>query len=140
LVQEAAVMGQGGEIYVFDMGKPVKIMDLAIRMIRLKGYNYPDDIGIEVTGLRPGEKIYEELLADNENTTKTHHEKIMIARVRTEELDMNKNRIEHLCSQVAAQGANHNPMVLVELIKEIVPEYISKNSVFEKLDKEKVIT
>lgn len=140
LVQEAAVMGQGGEIYVFDMGKPVKIMDLAIRMIRLKGYNYPDDIGIEVTGLRPGEKIYEELLADNENTTKTHHEKIMIARVRTEELDMNKNRIEHLCSQVAAQGANHNPMVLVELIKEIVPEYISKNSVFEKLDKAKVIT
>lgn len=139
LVQEAAVMGQGGEIYVFDMGKPVKIMDLAIRMIRLKGYNYPDDIGIEVTGLRPGEKIYEELLADNENTTKTHHEKIMIARVRTEELDMNKNRIEHLCSQVAAQGANHNPMVLVELIKEIVPEYISKNSVFEQLDKHEVL-
>ena len=135
LVQEAAVMGQGGEIYVFDMGKPVKIMDLAIRMIRLKGYNYPDDIGIEVTGLRPGEKIYEELLADNENTTKTHHEKIMIARVRTEELDMNKKRIEHLCSQVAAQGANHNPMVLVELIKEIVPEYISKNSIYEQLDK-----
>ncbi|WP_254528764.1 MULTISPECIES: nucleoside-diphosphate sugar epimerase/dehydratase [unclassified Sphingobacterium] len=139
LVQEAAVMGQGGEIYVFDMGKPVKIMDLAIRMIRLKGYNYPDDIGIEVTGLRPGEKIYEELLADNENTTKTHHEKIMIARVRTEELDMNKKRIEHLCSQVAAQGANHNPMVLVELIKEIVPEYISKNSVFEQLDKHEVL-
>lgn len=139
LVQEAAVMGQGGEIYVFDMGEPVKIMDLAIRMIRLKGYNYPDDIGIEVTGLRPGEKIYEELLADNENTTKTHHEKIMIARVRTEELDMNKKRIEHLCSQVAAQGANHNPMVLVELIKEIVPEYISKNSVFEQLDKHEVL-
>lgn len=139
LVQEAAVMGKGGEIYVFDMGKPVKIMDLAIRMIRLKGYNYPDDIGIEITGLRPGEKIYEELLADNENTTKTHHEKIMIAKVRTEELDMNKNRIEHLCSQVASQGANHNPMVLVELIKEIVPEYISKNSVFEQLDKETIL-
>ncbi|GEM66509.1 polysaccharide biosynthesis protein CapD [Sphingobacterium mizutaii NBRC 14946 = DSM 11724] len=135
LVQEAAVMGQGGEIYVFDMGQPVKIMDLAIRMIRLKGYNYPEDIGIEVTGLRPGEKIYEELLADNENTTKTHHQKIMIARVRTEELDVNKQRIEHLCAQVANQGANHNPMVLVELIKEIVPEYISQNSVFEQLDK-----
>ncbi|WP_099371168.1 nucleoside-diphosphate sugar epimerase/dehydratase [Sphingobacterium sp. 1.A.5] len=136
LVQEAAVMGQGGEIYVFDMGQPVKIMDLAIRMIRLKGYNYPEDIGIEVTGLRPGEKIYEELLADNENTTKTHHQKIMIARVRTEELDVNKQRIEHLCAQVANQGANHNPMVLVELIKEIVPEYISQNSVFEQLDKQ----
>ncbi|MGG5902525.1 polysaccharide biosynthesis protein [Sphingobacterium daejeonense] len=135
LVQEAAVMGQGGEIYVFDMGQPVRIMDLAIRMIRLKGYNYPEDIGIEVTGLRPGEKIYEELLADNENTTKTHHQKIMIARVRTEELDVNKQRIEHLCAQVANQGANHNPMVLVELIKEIVPEYISQNSVFEQLDK-----
>ncbi len=135
LVQEAAVMGQGGEIYVFDMGKPVKIMDLAIRMIRLKGYNYPDDIGIDVTGLRPGEKIYEELLADNESATKTHHQKIMIARVRTEQLDVNKKRIEELCEQVANQGANHNPMVLVELIKEIVPEYISQNSVFEQLDK-----
>lgn len=139
LVQEAAVMGQGGEIYVFDMGKPVKIMDLAIRMIRLKGYKYPEDIDIEVTGLRPGEKIYEELLADNENTTKTHHEKIMIARVSTEELEMNKNRIEHLCSQVASQGADHNPMILVELVKKIVPEYISKNSVFEKLDKEMIV-
>lgn len=134
LVQEAAVMGQGGEIYVFDMGKPVKIMDLAIRMIRLKGYNYPEDISIEITGLRPGEKIFEELLADNENTTKTHHEKIMIARVRTDELEINKNRIEHLCSEVVSQGTNHNPMVLVEMIKEIVPEYISKNSVFERLD------
>jgi len=140
LVQEAAVMGQGGEIYVFDMGMPVKIMDLAIRMIRLKGYNYPDDIGIEVTGLRPGEKIYEELLADNENTTRTHHEKIMIAKVRTEELDMNKNRIDYLCSQVTSQTAISNPMGLVELVKEIVPEYISKNSVFEKLDKAKVIS
>ncbi|MGO3653853.1 MAG: polysaccharide biosynthesis protein, partial [Sphingobacterium sp.] len=83
LVQEAGVMGNGGEIYVFDMGHPVKIMDLAIRMIRLKGYSYPEDINIEVTGLRPGEKIYEELLADNENTSKTHHEKIMIAQVNT---------------------------------------------------------
>ena len=138
LVQEAAVMGEGGEIYVFDMGQPVKIMDLAIRMIRLKGYNYPEDIGIEVTGLRPGEKIYEELLADNENTTKTHHQKIMIARVRTEELDVSKQRIEHLCAQVANQGAEHNPMVLVELIKEIVPEYKSQNSVFEQLDKRTV--
>jgi len=138
LVQEAAVMGDGGEIYVFDMGQPVKIMDLAIRMIRLKGYNYPEDIGIEVTGLRPGEKIYEELLADNENTTKTHHQKIMIARVRTEELDVSKQRIEHLCAQVANQGAEHNPMVLVELIKEIVPEYKSQNSVFEQLDKRTV--
>jgi len=134
LVQEAGVMGQGGEIYVFDMGHPVKIMDLAIRMIRLKGYNYPEDIGIEVTGLRPGEKIYEELLADNENTTKTHHEKIMIARVNTGDMDVKKEKIEHLCAQVSVQSGDHNPMALVEQIKEIVPEYISQNSIFAKLD------
>ena len=136
LVQEAGVMGNGGEVFVFDMGRPVKIMDLAIRMIRLKGFNYPEDISIEVTGLRPGEKIYEELLADNENTEKTHHEKIMIAQVNTDELVMKRAKIEHLCAQVVAQGADHNPMVLVELIKEIVPEYISQNSVFSQLDKE----
>ncbi len=135
LVQEAGVMGNGGEIYVFDMGQPVKIMDLAIRMIRLKGFNYPQDIGIEVTGLRPGEKIYEELLADNENTSKTHHEKIMIAKVRMDELDEKKILIENLCKQVVNQHAEQNPMLLVELIKEIVPEYISKNSIFEQLDK-----
>ena len=138
LVQEAAVMGKGGEIYVFDMGQPVKIMDLAIRMIRLKGYNYPEDIGIEVTGLRPGEKIYEELLADNENTTKTHHEKIMIARVNTDDLEMKQDKIEQLCGIVVKQSADHNPMLLVELLKEIVPEYISKNSIFSQLDHSKV--
>ncbi len=138
LVQEAAVMGKGGEIYVFDMGQPVKIMDLAIRMIRLKGYNYPEDIGIEVTGLRPGEKIYEELLADNENTTKTHHEKIMIARVNTDDLVMKHSKIEHLCGIVVKQSGDHNPMLLVELLKEIVPEYISKNSIFAKLDKKEI--
>ncbi len=138
LVQEAAVMGKGGEIYVFDMGQPVKIMDLAIRMIRLKGFNYPEDIGIEVTGLRPGEKIYEELLADNENTTKTHHEKIMIARVNTDDLEIKQAKIEHLCGIVVKQGGDHNPMLLVELLKEIVPEYISKNSIFAKLDKKEI--
>lgn len=136
LVQEAAVMGQGGEIYVFDMGEPVKIMDLAIRMIRLKGYRYPQDIGIEVTGLRPGEKIFEELLADNESTTRTHHEKIMIARVRTEDLQLNSARIDHLCGQVTDQSSDHSPMILVDLLKAIVPEYISQNSIYETLDKQ----
>jgi len=135
LVQEAAVMGKGGEIYVFDMGQPVKIMDLAIRMIRLKGYKYPEDISIAVTGLRPGEKIFEELLADNENTTKTHHEKIMIARVNTDEVDHKREKIEALCAIVSKQAGDHNPMLLVELLKEIVPEYISKNSIFAQLDK-----
>lgn len=135
LVQEAGVMGNGGEVYVFDMGQPVKIMDLAMRMIRLKGYNYPEDISIVVTGLRPGEKIYEELLADNENTEKTHHEKIMIAKVNTENLDWRKERIEHLCAQVSSRGSSHDPMILVELVKQIVPEYVSQNSIFTQLDK-----
>ena len=134
LVQEAAVMGKGGEIYVFDMGKPVKIIDLAIRMIRLKGYKYPEDINIEITGLRPGEKIFEELLADNENTSKTHHNKIMIARVNTDDVDLKRQKIEYLCKQVVTPAGDHNPMLLVELVKEIVPEYISKNSIFSKLD------
>lgn len=134
LVQEAAVMGKGGEIYVFDMGKPVKIMDLAIRMIRLKGYKYPEDINIEITGLRPGEKIFEELLADNENTSKTHHNKIMIARVNTDDVNLKRQKIEYLCDQVVTPAGDHNPMFLVELVKEIVPEYISQNSIFSKLD------
>lgn len=135
LVQEAGVMGNGGEIYVFDMGQPVKIMDLAIRMIRLKGYSYPEDISIVVTGLRPGEKIYEELLADNENTAKTHHEKIMIAKVCTDDLAEKRIKIEQLCQQVSTQGSNHDPMILVDLVKQIVPEYVSQNSIFTQLDK-----
>lgn len=137
LVQEAGVMGNGGEIYVFDMGQPVKIMDLAIRMIRLKGYSYPEDIAIEITGLRPGEKIYEELLADNENTSKTHHEKIMIATVNTADLEKRKEKIEQLCTQVSSQAGNHDPMFLVEHLKEIVPEYVSQNSIFSRLDRQK---
>lgn len=138
LVQEAGVMGNGGEIYVFDMGHPVKIMDLAIRMIRLKGYSYPEDISIVVTGLRPGEKIYEELLADNENTAKTHHEKIMIAKVCRTDLDEKRQKIEQLCQQVSTHGGNHDPMVLVDLMKQIVPEYVSQNSVFAQLDRNRV--
>lgn len=136
-MQEAAVMGRGGEIYVFDMGKPVKIIDLAIRMIRLKGYKYPQDINIEITGLRPGEKIFEELLANNENTSKTHHDKIMIVRVNTEDAEIKREKIEYLCKQVVTPVGYHNPMLLVELVKEIVPEYISQNSIFSALDLEK---
>ncbi len=85
LVLEAGTMGKGGEIYIFDMGKSVKIFEIAKRMIHLSGLKYPDDIDIEITGLRPGEKLYEELLADGENTTKTYHDKIMIAK--TQKLD-----------------------------------------------------
>ena len=80
LVLEAGTMGKGGEIYIFDMGKSVKIFDMAKRMISLSGLKYPEDIDIKITGLRPGEKLYEELLADGENTIKTYHEKIMIAK------------------------------------------------------------
>jgi FlaA1/EpsC-like NDP-sugar epimerase len=81
LVLEAASMGNGGEIFVFDMGDSIKIFDLALNMIRLSGLKYPSEIDIKITGLRPGEKIYEELLASGENTTTTYNNKIMIAKV-----------------------------------------------------------
>lgn len=135
LVQEAAVMGKGGEIFVFDMGEPVKIMDLAKQMIRLKGYNYPEDIDIKIVGLRPGEKIYEELLANGENTEKTYHEKIMIAKVNTSDIHLQKARVEQLCAFAKAADPNDDKMNLVQLIKDIVPEYRSQNSMFSALDK-----
>lgn len=134
LVQEAGVMGKGGEVFVFDMGDPVKIIDLAKQMIRLKGLTYPTDIDIKIVGLRPGEKIYEELLAKNEDTAKTYHEKIMIAKVNTDDVDQRKDKIDHLCAIVQDADPYSARMQLVALIKEIVPEYISQNSVFEKLD------
>ncbi len=134
LVQEAGVMGKGGEVFVFDMGEPVKIMDLAIQMIQLKGYSYPEDIGIEIVGLRPGEKTFEELLATDENTEKTHHEKIMIAKVNPNDLHLKKAKIEELCDLVKVADPEKHKMDLVQLIKDIVPEYKSQNSVFEELD------
>ncbi len=135
LVQEAGVMGKGGEIFVFDMGESVKIFDLAKRMIRLKGLRYPQDIDIMITGLRPGEKIFEELLADEETTVKTHHKKIMIAQVRQENLVQKHQLIEKLCRQVTnLDSSEMNPLELVRLLKEIVPEYVSQNSKYEVLD------
>lgn len=131
LVLEAAIMGKGGEIFVFDMGESMKIIDLAKRMIRLSGFKYPEEIDIKIVGLRPGEKIYEELLASDENTIKTHHEKIMIATVNTDNLDKNKMLIENLCK---LSESNNNSIELVSLIKKIVPEFKSQNSIFEKLD------
>ena len=134
LVLEAAIMGKGGEIFVFDMGESMKIIDLAKRMIRLSGYKYPEEIDIKIVNKRPGEKIYEELLATDENTVKTHHEKIMIAKVNTDKCDKNKILIEELC-QMASQIEKHEHVInLVAQIKEIVPEFKSKNSEFEKLD------
>jgi len=134
LVQEAAVMGKGGEIFVFDMGEPVKIMELAKQMIRLKGYNYPEDIDIKIVGLRPGEKIFEELLANGENTEKTYHEKIMIAKVNTSDILLQSARVDQLCAFAKSADPNADKMQLVQLIKDIVPEYRSQNSIFTSLD------
>ncbi|MEC7262439.1 MAG: nucleoside-diphosphate sugar epimerase/dehydratase [Bacteroidota bacterium] len=130
LVLEAGAMGQGGEIFIFDMGESVKIMDLAKNMIRLSGLHYPTDIDIKVTGLRPGEKLYEELLANGENTLPTYHDKIMISKVR--EIDYSKTRsmIDELCISNLFFKDN-----VVQIMKSIVPEYISNNSDFCKLDK-----
>ena len=134
LVLEAAIMGKRGEIFLFDMGESMKIIDLAKRMIRLSGFKYPEDIGIEIVGLRPGEKIFEELLANNENTVKTHHEKIMIAKVNTSNNIENKNLIEDLCLMTKNLQKREEVINLVAKIKEIVPEFKSQNSEYEKLD------
>ena len=134
LVLEAGIMGKGGEIFVFDMGESMKIIDLAKRMIRLSGFKYPEEIDIEIVGLRPGEKIYEELLANDENTIKTHHEKIMIAKVNTNKCVDNKKIIEELCLKASNIENNNQILELVSLIKEVVPEFISQNSEYQKLD------
>jgi FlaA1/EpsC-like NDP-sugar epimerase len=131
LVLEAGTMGKGGEIYIFDMGKSVKIFEIAKRMIYLSGLKYPEDIEILITGLRPGEKLYEELLADGENTTKTYHDKIMIAKAEKSENTVLKLKIDDLsCDFNQLDDRN-----IVLLMKGIVPEYVSNNSEFEELDK-----
>ncbi len=131
LVLEAATMGNGGEIFVFDMGKSVKIYDLAVNMIILSGLKFPEDIDIKITGLRPGEKIYEELLADGENTKPTYHEKIMIAKSKQLDIETVESKIITL-SSVSATSQN---LKIVSLMKDIVPEYVSNNSKFEVLDR-----
>jgi FlaA1/EpsC-like NDP-sugar epimerase len=131
LVLEAGTMGIGGEIYIFDMGKSIKIFNMAKRMISLSGLVYPDDIDIKITGLRPGEKLYEELLAAGENTVKTYHEKIMIAKSSNVDFFEVKKRIVKLTEENAVL----TNFTIVEAIKEIVPEYISNNSIYEKIDK-----
>ena len=130
LVLEAGMMGTGGEIFIFDMGKSVKIIDLAKKMIRLSGLELGRDIQIKFSGLRPGEKLYEELLANEENTLKTHHPQIMIAKVRAYSFDLMASQINDLVSLHDSQ----DNMAIVKKMKELVPEYISKNSVYSKLD------
>ena len=133
LVLEAAAMGNGGEIFVFDMGEPIKIFNLATNMIVLSGLRYPEDIDIKITGLRPGEKIYEELLADGENTKKTYHEKIMIAKSRHVDI---KNVEKHI-NKLSGINSLTQPLEIVSTIKNLIPEYISNNSTFEVLDSKK---
>jgi len=132
LVLEAGAMGNGGEIFIFDMGHSVKIIDLAKKMIKLSGLTLGKDIQIVTTGLRPGEKLYEELLNSEENTLPTHHAQIMIAKVRTYDFDQIGNDIEVLIQNARKE----NSMQIVKKMKQIVPEYISNNSVFEQLDED----
>ena len=134
LVLEAGTMGKGGEIFVFDMGESMKIVDLAKRMIKLSGYKYPEEIDIKIVGLRPGEKIFEELLANDENTQKTHHEKIMIARVNYSKIENAFNNINNLCIFASENEFNKDNINLVKQIKNIVPEFKSQNSEYEFLD------
>jgi FlaA1/EpsC-like NDP-sugar epimerase len=131
LVLEAGSMGNGGEIFVFDMGQPVAIADLAKKMIRLYGLIPNIDINITYSGLRPGEKLYEELLNDQENTTQTYHDKILIAKVRDVSLELVQNSTIEL-EQILS--TSNDEMKLVSKMKELVPEYISNNSIYEKLD------
>ncbi len=132
LVMEAAIMGKGGEIFVFDMGKPVKILDLAKKMIRLSGLKPDIDIEICFTGLRPGEKLYEELLCNAENSLPTYNEKIMIAKTRPLDYEYCKGIIDDLIN-AADQISPH--FEVVSLMKLLVPEFISNNSPFESIDR-----
>lgn len=131
LVMQAGTMGKGGEIFVFDMGAPVKIKDLAIRMIKLSGFEPEIDIKLVYTGLRPGEKLYEELLSDDTKTLPTPHEKIMVSM----DPHMKYEDIESLANHVTKAALRRDKIEVVKLLKQIVPEFKSNNSVFEKLDR-----
>ncbi len=130
LVIEAGVMGQGGEIFVFDMGKAVKIADLARKIIKLTGKEPDVDIQIVYTGLRPGEKLYEELLSSTESARATYHDKIMIADVRQYDFEVVEKRIDKLI-KCARQ---HYTLETVHLMKELVPEFVSNNVTYEKVN------
>jgi len=130
LVLEAAAMGLGHEIFVFDMGKPIKIYDLAMNMIALSGLKYPSDIDIKITGLRPGEKIFEELLIEGENTKPTYNEKIMIAKCKPVSIEITQNLIKELC----LLGSNSQNIEIVSKIKDIVAEYNPNNSTYDVLN------
>ncbi|PIN28417.1 polysaccharide biosynthesis protein [Prevotella intermedia] len=128
LVLEAGTHGKGGEIFVFDMGKPVRIADLAKRMIKLSG---AENIEIEYTGLRAGEKLYEEVLSTTENTLPSFHEKVRIAKVQEYDYDVVNQQIE----QLLQISHTYDSMQIVKMMKSIVPEYVSNNSIYSVLDK-----
>jgi FlaA1/EpsC-like NDP-sugar epimerase len=123
-------MGKGGEVFIFDMGKSVKVVDLAKKMILLAGYEPNKDIDIVFTGLREGEKLFEELLADKENTLPTHHKKIMIAKVGEQDY----SKINSYINLLSDLMYDPNELKMVTLMKEIVPEFKSNYSRFEILD------
>jgi FlaA1/EpsC-like NDP-sugar epimerase len=130
LVLEAGTMGKGGEIFIFDMGKSVRIVDLAKRMISLSGLTLGKDIQMRFTGLRPGEKLYEELLNSKENTIPTHHPRILIAKVREYDAD----KVDHQINELIELSRSGNEKEVVRKMKAIVPEFKSQNSIFEELD------
>ncbi|WNI38711.1 nucleoside-diphosphate sugar epimerase/dehydratase [Chryseobacterium sp. SG20098] len=131
LVLQAGTMGEGGEIFVFDMGEPVKIIDLAKRMIKLSGFEPNIDIKIIYTGLRPGEKLYEELLSDDAKTLPTHNDKIMISK----DPSMGFEDIDTLTKQITKASLRRDKVEVVRILKTIVPEFRSNNSIYEALDK-----
>ncbi|AZA99839.1 polysaccharide biosynthesis protein [Chryseobacterium joostei] len=131
LVLQAGTMGEGGEIFVFDMGEPVKILDLAKRMIKLSGFEPNIDIKIIYTGLRPGEKLYEELLSDDAKTLPTHNEKIMISK----DPSIGFEEIDALTKQITKASLRRDKVDVVRILKTIVPEFRSNNSIYEALDK-----
>ena len=136
LVLEAGSMGKGGEIFVFNMGKMVRIVDLANKMIRLSGLTPGVDIDLKYIGLRPGEKLQEELLNNSENTIPTYHEQILIAKVRTYDYEEVAAILAQLIDSV---NSGKDEMEIVKKMKKMLPEYLSNNSVYEKLDKLNVV-
>lgn len=133
LVLEAGAMGNGGEIFIFDMGRSIKIIDLAKKMIKLSGLEINKDIEIVFTGLRQGEKLYEELLSNSENTVPTHHHKIMIATVDEYNYEYVNLKLDELKSNSKPSSSHYD---LVKVMKEIVPEYVSNNSKYDSVDEE----
>jgi FlaA1/EpsC-like NDP-sugar epimerase len=131
LVLEASAMGNGGEIFIFDMGKPIKIFDMAINMIRLAGLTPDKDIKIIYTGLRPGEKLYEELLNKEESIIPTHHSKIKISKV----INCHFYYVKKVIDELIALNELDDNLQMVRKMKEIVPEFKSNNSIYNKLDK-----